>query len=81
MKLKQPTPEQIRKRRLEAGLTRREAAELVHAIDAAGAGSYRTWQNYELEPASPEHRPIPLDRWELFLLKTEERIRQRAGKV
>lgn len=62
--VKQPTPAEVKAARLEAGLSRDEAAELVHA-------SYRTWQNWELPPSSEESRPIPLASWDLFLIKTK----------
>lgn len=73
MTLKQPRPAEIKHIRDLAGLDRRQAAELVHALDQEGKGSYRTWQNYELETDSTEARPIPMATWELFLRKLEER--------
>jgi putative transcriptional regulator len=76
-RLTQPTPAQVRAAREAAGLTRQEAAALVHAYDKDGGGSYRTWQNWELEASDSNARPIPLAVWDLFLIKTEER---RAAK-
>lgn len=70
--MKQPTPAEIRAAREAAGLSRSQAAELVHA-------GYRTWQNWELDPSSPEARAIPLASWELFLLKTKS-ARDRAAR-
>lgn len=58
MELK-PTPESIRAARVAAGLTQSEAAAVVHRP------SYRTWQDWERGVAR-----MPLDAWELFLLKT-----------
>jgi putative transcriptional regulator len=75
-RLAQPTPAEIRAAREAAGLSRQQAAELVHALDADGQGSYRTWQNWELDAASPQARSIPLAAWELFLIKTEK-LRQK----
>lgn len=67
MTIKQPTPAQIKRLRELAGLTQGAAAELVHA------SSWRTWINWETDPASREARPMPLASWELFLRKLEER--------
>lgn len=63
--MKQPRPGQVKQIRELAGLSREQAAELVHA-------TYRTWQNWELVD-SAEAREIPLASWELFLRKLEER--------
>lgn len=62
--MKQPKPSQVKQLRELAGLSRDQAAALVHA-------TYRTWQNWELED-SAEARDIPLASWELFLLKLAE---------
>lgn len=56
-----PTPEQIRALRERAGLTRVQAAELVHV-------SPYTWRNWEQDVASSEHRTMPLTAWALFKL-------------
>ena len=58
-----PTAEQIRSRRLEAGLTQTEAAELVHT-------TCRTWQQWEADESSVTHRQMHRAFWELFLRKT-----------
>lgn len=76
--MKQPTPREVKKMREEAGLTRNQAAELVHAVDQGGAGSYRTWQNWELDPESDEARAIPLASWELFLRKIRPTLKDPA---
>lgn len=76
-KLKQPAPAEIRAARLEAGLTQAEAAELVHA--GSGSRRERTWQHWEADPSSPESRRMPLAAWELFLLKTAGRRRNRTS--
>ena len=60
-----PTGAEIKKRRLDAGLSRKEAAELIGL-------SYRTWQDYERGVA--KMRPAF---WELFKLKTAEINRER----
>jgi DNA-binding transcriptional regulator YiaG len=57
--LTQPTPEQVKAARTEAGHTQAQAAALVHA------GSYRSWQDWERG-----QRPMPLAAWELYLIKT-----------
>lgn len=54
-----PAPEMIRAARVAAGLTQAEAAAVVHRP------SYRTWQDWERGRSK-----MPLDAWELFLLKT-----------
>lgn len=59
-----PTPESIRAARTVAGLTQAEAAAVVHRP------SYRTWQDWERGRAR-----MPLDAWELFLLKTGQHPR------
>jgi DNA-binding XRE family transcriptional regulator len=60
--MKQPAPSDVKRLRELAGHSREQAAELVHAV-------YRTWQNWELDPSSPEAREIPLAVWELYLVK------------
>lgn len=62
--LRQPTPEQILAARQTAGLTQAEAGALVHSP------SYRAWQDWERG-----RRPMRLDTWELFLLKTDQHPR------
>lgn len=56
-----PTPEEIRAARLTAGLTVRQACEMVHA-------SPRSWQNYEAGDRVM-HPAI----WELFRIKVAQR--------
>lgn len=53
-----PTPEEIKKTRLEAGLTQTQAAKLIHK-------SLRVWQNYELGD-----RKMDVASWVLFQIKT-----------
>jgi len=57
--IKQPTPQQIKAARTDAGHTQAQAAATVHA------GSYRSWQDWEAG-----RRPMPLAAWELYLIKT-----------
>ncbi|MBU2734275.1 helix-turn-helix transcriptional regulator [Acidithiobacillus caldus ATCC 51756] len=52
-----PTPEEIRKVRLAAGLTQRQAAELIHSTTSA-------WESWE-QGLRRMHPGL----WELFLLK------------
>jgi DNA-binding XRE family transcriptional regulator len=63
--LTQPTPDKIRSTRLSLGLTQADCAGLIGAHT-------RTWQTYEAEDG--KHRStcvkMPLNKWELFLLKT-----------
>ena len=54
-----PTAAEIKQRRLKAGLSRKEAAELLGV-------SYRTWQDYELSV-----NRMRSAMWELFKLKTK----------
>lgn len=54
----QPTPEEVTAARAAAGLTQKEAAELVHL------GSGVRWAEYENGA-----RNIDVARWELFRLK------------
>jgi DNA-binding XRE family transcriptional regulator len=53
----QPTPQQLKALRLAAGLTQKQAAELVGAQE-------RSWKYYEAG------RPIPYSKWRIFLLET-----------
>lgn len=55
------TPTEIRAIRLQAGLSAREAAELVRVTTV-------TWQRWEGQTARAT--TIPFADWELFLLKT-----------
>lgn len=54
-----PTPEQIKKARMDAGLTQTQAGELIYK-------SCRAWQQYE-----KGDREMDLAYWELFLIKTK----------
>lgn len=64
-----PTPEQVRTAREQAGLTQTAAALLV---SPARAQPYRTWQSYEVPSGQSGARSIPLATWELFLLLTNQ---------
>lgn len=57
-----PTPQAVRERRLEAGLTQAAAAKLVHL------GAAPRWAEYENGT-----RNFDLARWELFLILTGQR--------
>lgn len=59
-----PTSKQVRQARLAANLTQSKAAALM------GSACYRTWQGYEVQEGSDQHRKIPMSTWELFLLRT-----------
>jgi hypothetical protein len=55
-----PTPAEIRQTRLEAGLTQKEAAELVHL------GAAQRWAEHEKGV-----RVMDRGRWELFAIKID----------
>lgn len=57
-----PTNAEIRAAREAAGLSQTAAAMLVHS-------TLRTWQNWETEESSAEHRRMHPAIWELFLTK------------
>lgn len=58
-----PTPDQIRKLRLAAGLTQEAAAQLVHVSDS------RAWRRYE-SGKHEMHGAI----WELFNIKVDKML-------
>ena len=58
-KVVHPTPEQVLEAREAAGLTQKQAAELVHRVAA------KRWSEWE---RGTTH--MQADAWELFLLKT-----------
>ena len=55
--MKSPTPHQIMKTRMDAGLTQTEAGSLVYA-------ALRTWQDWEYG-----NRKMSPANWELFTIK------------
>ncbi|MGU7843673.1 hypothetical protein ACV22V_29895, partial [Burkholderia sp. AW33-5] len=60
-----PSPEQLRETIKRHGLTRGEAAQLVHA-------SITAWHAWSAPEGSSNHRPMPLAAWELLLVKLGE---------
>lgn len=60
--LPEPTPERIKRARLNAGLTQVQAAELIYLTHAI------RWSEYERGVHS-----MSLAAWELFLIKTGQR--------
>jgi len=56
-----PLPAQVQAARAAVGLTQREAAELVHLLDAKRWGEYETGA-----------RKMDTARWHLFLLLTRQ---------
>jgi DNA-binding XRE family transcriptional regulator len=58
-----PKPDEIRAAREKLGLTIEQAAELV-------CSSKRTWQNWEADAKSAEHRRMPAAVWRLFEYET-----------
>jgi len=61
-KIEQPTPETVKDTIRDAGLSRAEAAELMHTTK-------HTLNKWTLPEDSQTHRPINLGAWELLLLK------------
>jgi hypothetical protein len=57
-----PTPAQVRRAREDAKLTLEQAGELVFT-------SWRTWQNWEADKESAEHRRMHPTTWESFQVK------------
>jgi hypothetical protein len=70
--LPSPTPAAIRQARDNAGLSQAQAAKL---ISAACTSPYRTWQSYEANADTANHRSMPLASWEMFLLLTNQHPR------
>ena len=58
--MNKPNPKEIKKTRLDSGLTQQKAADLVHI-------NITSWQKWE----SGKH-PITLGLWELFLIKSKK---------
>ena len=61
-----PSAAEIRELRERAGLTKAEAATMVHAIE-------RSWRHWE----SGAHR-MPAGLWELFRIKVDQLLEARA---
>jgi hypothetical protein len=61
-----PTPEEVKAARIAAGLTQKEAGELV------ASHGWKTWQRYEYG-----NRKMHPATWELFLLKTKDMRRNK----
>lgn len=57
------TPEQVKKLRQRAGLTQKEAAEIVRVV-------LRSWQSWEAPTDTSKSRKISENIVELFCLKT-----------
>ncbi len=68
VRMKQPTPDEIRAARERAGMSQAQAAALISTAKKAG---YKTWAGYETVEGK-NARTIPLPVWELFLLLTEQ---------
>jgi putative transcriptional regulator len=66
-----PTPEEIRTLRQAAGLSQTVAASLVHA-------SLRAWQQWEAAPGTDGHRRMRASDWELFSIKVDRYMQDRA---
>lgn len=58
-----PTPAQIRASRESLQLTQADAAEIVHS-------GVRSWQQWEAEVGTADHRRMHPAFWELFRIKT-----------
>lgn len=64
MQIQPPTPEDIRAAVAAAGVSRSEAASLLHVQRTA-------WDNWCAPEGSTKHRQMPLAAWELLLLKLD----------
>ena len=60
-----PTPGEIYWARIDAGLTQKQAGELVYV-------SERAWRNWEADSSIMSHRRMHPAIWELFLIKTNQ---------
>jgi len=60
--MQSPTRELIKSTRLHAGLSQKEAANLIDK-------SRNTWTQWESEPNSPSHRKMDVAFWDLFLIR------------
>ena len=60
-----PAPEQLRDIIKKHGITRNEAAALVHV-------SVNVWHKWTANEGSKDYRQMPLAAWELLLLKLSE---------
>jgi hypothetical protein len=69
-----PTPAQVRRAREDAGLTLEQAGELVYT-------SWRTFQNWEADVDSAEHRRMHGATWELFQIKLKARDLVKRGRI
>jgi len=67
--MKSPTAKQLRKARSVAGLTRREAAQLIGVAPG-------TWRNWEQGV-----NPMPGPYWELFRIKNEAKSCKQAKRI
>lgn len=59
-----PTPAQVKRAREAAGLTLEQAGALVYS-------GWRSWQNWEADVGSAEHRRMHAATWELFRAKVK----------
>jgi len=57
-----PTPDQLKQARKDAGLTQTQSAQLLHK-------GLRTWQGWETAINKKGHRKMDVALWELFNLK------------
>ena len=64
MKIQLPTPDDIRAAVVAAGVSRSEAASLLHVQRTA-------WDNWCAPVGSTKYRQMPLAAWELLLLKLD----------
>ena len=64
----QPTPSEIKERRMHAMQTQSEAAAVVHVTVTA-------WQRWEAPEWAKSARVMPLGLWELYCLRTEHHIK------
>jgi hypothetical protein len=60
-----PSPDEVKATRLELGLSREQAARLVHSTETA-------WRKWEAHHASDDYDLISGAHWELFRRKTDK---------
>lgn len=63
-----PRPDEVRAARESAGLTPDSAGALV----SSSKQPRRTWEKWEKEIGTDNHREMPQATWELFLLLTDQ---------
>ena len=63
-----PSPAEVKAARERAGLTPQAAGALISSAEQPR----RTWEKWEKEKGTVNHREMPQATWELFLLLTDQ---------